>query len=170
LIRIGARLFSKGKDNREKGKEGEILMMELIEMRIIEAVRGLLVGRVNELLREVEFSIPALEFGACGCGYAVEPVIVLSECERTEKERIIRLDTFALTVTFSLPDATESERFLYAYAGAVCRAVYDDPTLGGITDRAVIVNKKYIAPKKAHCGEGWALVISMRLSVEGIKG
>ena len=37
--------------------------MDLIEMRIIEAVKKLLTSRVNELLGELEFPIPVIEFG-----------------------------------------------------------------------------------------------------------
>jgi len=36
---------------------------DFIEQRIIEAVRFLLAGRVNEILRESEFTIPVIEFG-----------------------------------------------------------------------------------------------------------
>jgi ribosomal protein S12 len=49
------------------------------------------------------------------------------------------------------------------------RAFYDNPTLSGIVDRAVIVAKKFIEPKKPNCGGGWALIISVRLTVEGMS-
>jgi hypothetical protein len=57
----------------------------------------------------------------------------------------------------------------YAYSGAVSRALYDDPTLGGTVDRAVITGKKYIQPKKTHCGDGWQVIISVRLTIENDK-
>jgi hypothetical protein len=56
--------------------------------------------------------------------------------------------------------------FCYAYSGAIGRTFFDDPTLGGTVDRAVITGKKYIAPKKPHCGEGYALIVSLRVTVE----
>ncbi len=37
-------------------------MKDFIEQRIIEAVRGLLTGRVNEILGKWEFLIPVVEF------------------------------------------------------------------------------------------------------------
>lgn len=141
-------------------------MNDLIEMRIIEAVRELLVGRVNDLLREVEYSLPVIEFSDYCCGYAVVPVITLTECERTEKERIIRLDAYSMTITFTLPDAVESELYCYAYAGAVSRAIYDNPTLDGVADRAVITNKKYVSPRKPRCGEGWQIIFTLRITVQ----
>jgi hypothetical protein len=61
------------------------------EETIIGAVNRLLSGRVNELLGETEYPIPPIEFGSYRGGSAVVPVITLSTCERSEKERIIRL-------------------------------------------------------------------------------
>jgi hypothetical protein len=138
---------------------------DLIEMRIISAVRELLTGRVNEILRNWQELIPIIEFGEYGCGYATVPVITLSSCEQTEKERIICLDAYSLTITFSLPETPDSELFCYGYSAAFGKALNEDPTLGGVTDRAVITGKKYNSPKKLHCGEEWGLIISLRVTV-----
>ena len=143
-------------------------MKDFVETSIISAVRGLLTGRVNELLGDMEFLVPVIEFGNNGSGHAVDPVISLSTCERTEKERIIRLDSYSLSISFTLPESSNSELYCYAYSGAVGRAVYDNPTLGGVVNRAVISGKKYVSPKKPHCGEPWALVITLRLTVEAM--
>ncbi|MDR2407605.1 MAG: hypothetical protein LBE13_05795 [Bacteroidales bacterium] len=35
---------------------------------------------------------------------ACSPIISLSTCERSEKERIIRLDACTLTITFTVPE------------------------------------------------------------------
>ena len=141
-------------------------MKDFIENRIIEAVRGLLIGRVNEILQDWEFLIPIIEFGNIGCGYAVAPVVSLSGCERTEKERLIRLDAYTLSITFALQEHEDGELYCYAYSAAFVKALGEDVTLGGVADRAVITGKKYIPPKKLNCGEGWQLVISLRLTVE----
>ena len=140
-----------------------------IEQRIINAVRGLLTGRVNEILRDEEFSTPVIEFGDYGCGYGVSPVVALASCERTEKERVIRLGAYSLTITFSLPESFEAESQCYAYAGAVCMALKENPTLDGAVDRARVTGEKYTPPKKPHCGEGWQVIISLRVTVEEIK-
>ena len=139
---------------------------DFIEQRIIKAVQEILTGRVNEILQRVEFHVPVIEFGGVGYGYVISPGISLSACERTEKERIIRLDAFSLTISFELAETPEAELLCYAYSGAMGRALYDNPTLGGVVDRAVITGKKYVQPKKPNCGEGWGLVISLRLTVE----
>ena len=139
-----------------------------IEQQIIEAIRGLLSGRVNEILREWEYLIPIVEFGAIGYGYATSPVISISGCERTEKERIIKLDAYSVSITFTLQEHPDGELYCYGYATAFTKALGENPVLGGIVDRAVITGKKYIQPKKPNCGEGWGVVISLRVTVEGI--
>jgi hypothetical protein len=147
---------------------GGIGMNDLIEQRIIEAVRKLLTGRVNELLTSMEYPIPLIEFSEYRGGSVVVPVISLSTCERSEKERIILLDAYSLTITFSLPEKDESEFLCYVYALSVCKAFGENPTLDGIADRAVVTGKKYNKPKKPGSGEGWETVISLRVTVEGM--
>ncbi|MCL2881143.1 MAG: hypothetical protein FWF29_12945 [Treponema sp.] len=137
-----------------------------IEQRIIEAVKNLLNGCVNEILTGWEYLIPVIDFGSFGSRYAVAPVVSLLSCERTEKERIISLDAYSLSVTFTLFEHEDGELFCYAYSTAFAKALGEDVTLGGIADRAVITGKKYIAPKKPHCGEGWGLELSLRVTVE----
>jgi len=144
-------------------------MKDFIEQQIIGAVRKLLTGKVNEMLGDNEYHIPLIEFSDYKGGSAVSPVISFSSCEQSEKERIIRLDAYSLTITFSLVDTPDSELHCYAYSGAFSRAFFDDPTLGGVVDRAVITNKKYTAPKNPHCGEGWGLTVSLRVTVEGLR-
>jgi hypothetical protein len=141
-------------------------MKEFIEQRIIEAVKQLLTTQVNAILDKAQFAIPAIEFGQYEGGSVVAPVIALATCERTEKERIIKHDAYSLTITFSLNDTKESELHIYAYSSTVSRAIYDNPTLSGIVDRATVTGKKYLSPKKPQCGEGWGLVVSVRIIVE----
>ena len=144
-------------------------MKVLIEQQIIKAVRKLLTGQVNDFLGDSQFSIPVIEFGVNGSGYTIAPAISLIGCEGTEKERIVKQDTYLMTITFSFQEQTESELHLYAYSGAVSRVFCDNPTLGGIADRTVITGKKYLTPKKQNCGESYALIVSLRVTVEGLK-
>jgi hypothetical protein len=121
-----------------------------LEETLLNSVKKLLSGRVNELLGETgqsgetglstEFwqsqnsSIPPIEFGTYRGGSVVSPVIALSTCERTEKERIVRLDTYTLTITFTVPEHPAGERNCYAYAASVATALGENPTLGGVVD------------------------------------
>jgi hypothetical protein len=140
-----------------------------IEEKIINSLKSLLGGRVNELLGETEYLIPPVEFGKYRGGSAVVPVIALSTCERSEKERIIRLDTYTLTITFTVPEHPDGERNCYAYAGTVAAALRENPTLGGIADRAELMGKKYTPPKCAGTGADWGVTLTLRITTEGAE-
>jgi hypothetical protein len=143
-------------------------MNDFIEQRIIEAVRKLLTGRVNEVLNGWEFLIPVIEFSNFANKHIVVPAVSLVSCERTEKERIIRMDAYSVSITFSIAETQETELYCYGYASAVCKALGENPTLGGVVDRAVVSEKKYSSPKKPGCGENWETVITLRVTVEGM--
>jgi hypothetical protein len=134
---------------------------QIIEERIINSLKTLLSGRVNDLLRETEYPIPPIEFG----GSVVVPVISLSSCERSEKERIVRLDAYTLTVAFTVPEWPGGERNCYAYAATVATALKENPTLGGIADRAELAGKKYAPPKQSGTGGEWEAELKIRVLV-----
>jgi hypothetical protein len=141
-----------------------------IEEKLLNSVKKLLSGPVNELLGETEYPVPPVEFDAYRSGSAVvgacSPVITLSTCERSEKERIIRLDVYTLTITFAVPESPDGERNCYAYAGAAAAALGEDPALSGAASRAELTGKKYRAPKQSGTGEEWELVLTLRITVE----
>jgi hypothetical protein len=135
-----------------------------IEEIIVNAVTGLLSERVNELLAEGEESVPLVEFGCDGLGFAggICPEITLALGEREEKDRIVRVDVYSVSIAIR----ADVERVCYAYAGAVGRALAEDPTLGGVVEWAGLVRKKYGPPKTAGCGGGWEAVFTLRVTVE----
>jgi hypothetical protein len=45
----------------------------------------------------------------------------------------------------------------------------ENPTLGGVVDRAAVTGKKYTPPKKAYGGNEWEVVISLRLTIEQMR-
>ena len=139
-----------------------------IEKAITGAVEKLLSGRVNEIFGNWEIVVPIIEFGNIGGMYAVAPTITLSGCERTEKERIIRQDAYSLNITFTLQEHEDGELYCYGYSSAFCKALGEDVTLGGIANSAVITSKKYVPPKKPYNGEGWGLVLTLRVTVENL--
>jgi hypothetical protein len=138
----------------------------LLEENILNSVKKLLSGRVNELLGEMEFPIPPVEFGSYRGGSVVAPVIALSTCERSEKEWVIRLDAYTLTIAFTVPEHPAGERNCYAYAASVATALGENSTLGGAASRAVLTGKKYSPPKQSGTGEGWGLVLILRVVLE----
>jgi len=137
-----------------------------IEQRILGAIRGLLTGEVNDILRATEIAMPTLEFCNSGSVNAIVPEITLLSCEMTLKERIIRLEAYSLTVSLTVADRIESEFYCYAYASAICNAMLSNPTLDGVVDMAGVTTKKVIPPKTDGCGEGWSVVLTLRVIVE----
>jgi hypothetical protein len=133
---------------------------------IIGGIKRLLAGRVNEILGKAEFNAPLIEFGRLRGGSAVVPVICLSACEWTEKERIIRLDAYSLTIAFALPEMAEGELCRYACTAAVELALLENPTLEGAASRTVMTGKKYKPPKDPHCGEGWEVELKIHVLVD----
>jgi hypothetical protein len=138
-----------------------------IEEILLNSLKKLLSGWVNELLGETEYPIPPVELGSYHSGSAVIPVITLSTCERSEKERIIRLDAYTLTIAFTVPEHPDGERNCYAYAWAVAVALGENPTLGGIASRAVLTGKKYTPPKQSGAGGDWGVTLTLRITTEG---
>ena len=62
----------------------------IIQEAIIGAVKSLLSGRVNEILRDEEFDTPVIEFGNYSgesrytTDSGVVPVVALASCEKSE--------------------------------------------------------------------------------------
>jgi len=137
-----------------------------IELQILNAIRDLLSKRVNALLLDLPFHIPIIDFGDNGCGHAIDPAITFNSCESSEKERIIRLDTYSLIINFSFPDTPESESHCYAYAASVVKAVRENSTLDGIVEKVSVTSKKVIPPKKPSFGDIWELSLALRITVE----
>jgi len=140
-----------------------------IEQKIINAVKKLLTGKFNDYLRLLDFQIPFVEFGIFRGVNVVAPLIAISSCEQTEKERIVKKDIYSMTVVFPVLDTVESELFCFAYADAFNKALCDDVTLGGNVDRAVVTAKKYVPPKKVNCGMDWEVVLTLKITVEGLN-
>jgi len=144
-------------------------MKEFIELQIVAAVRKLLTEKVNEIIEKWDVFLPLVEIGGYKGGTAVNAVYLLSSCERSEKERIINIDCYSLTVNFSMPETPDSELYCYAYGNAFDKALGLDKTLGGVVDCASITAVKYVPPKKIGCGQEWEVVISMRITVEQMR-
>jgi hypothetical protein len=139
-----------------------------IEEKVLNSVKSLLLGRVNEILGEAEFLIPPIEFThkPNWSYYAITPELAITACERSEKDRIVLLDAYKVTITFTMPESY-GERNGYAYAASIDRALQEDPTLGGVADYALLVKKDYKAPKRPGAGEDWEAVLTLRITTEG---
>jgi len=139
---------------------------EIVEMRMMGEVRKILLGRVNEIIDNRQLVMPLFEASDYKDMMSTIPNIKISDCERTEKERIILVDAYSLTISFIVPENTDSELYCYGYIAAVCRALGENPTLGGIVDRVSVTDTKVIPPKAANCGMEWEVLIKLRITVE----
>jgi len=142
-------------------------MKEFIEQQIINAIKGLLTGRVNEILSNYDLLTPIIEFGKYSKN--INPIITLNSCEMTDKERIIRIEAYSLTISFTVEENEDSEIFCYGFAHAIEKAINEDPTLGGVVNSVTVTGKKYIPPKVANCGMEWETIVSLRVTVEGVE-
>jgi hypothetical protein len=138
--------------------------MKTVEERILGAVWVLVLDGVNDELLKMDDDVPELEMrGGClaGAAYVKHPVrgtVGLEAVERTEKERIVRLDAYRVIVTLNA-----SERYCYRYAYALEKAIENDVTLGGIVERVLFEKKVY---KKTL--NGMDAVFTLRITVEGV--
>jgi methyl coenzyme M reductase beta subunit len=96
--------------------------------------------------------------------------VVLSSCERSRKERVVRVDAYMVTVTADLPCGEESEHEAYAFAAGVEATLANDPALGGAADRAALAGKKYLPARMPGVGEGWRVLLTLRVTVESMEG
>jgi hypothetical protein len=140
--------------------------MKTNEEMLLEMTAALLGGAVNFYLNELDETLPQFEIDVrhkLG-GYGVVPVIDISECELSDKERVIKLQAYTLKISFSVK-GSENKRLLYVYAYAIEQAINDDVTFGGVADRVALVHKKY-SQKTADL---WEIVISVRAVVETMR-
>jgi hypothetical protein len=118
--------------------------------------------------------IPFIEFSHSLIGKnPLIPSIRLSTGEMSEKERIIQIDVYTLTILLNVPEkeghGNYGENDCYVYAASIEQALREDPTLGGIADRAVMTGKKYIPPKNSGVGDTWEAALTLRITIEGMS-
>jgi hypothetical protein len=112
-----------------------------IEESILKSLESLLIGRVNELFGDIPCAVPPFELGGV-LPYSVNSCVALTSCERSEKERIVLLDAYAVTLSFDVLEQDDTQ-LCYAYTFAFEKALAEDCTLGGVVDRAVVIKKTY---------------------------
>ena len=139
---------------------------DFIEQQITGAVWALLLGRVNQILMELKLPVPVIEYGEYSGAFVTVPLVILRQCERTEKERIICIDAFTLEISFNPGEKPETERYCYAYSAAVSKAIKENPTLGGVVETIRISWKRYVPPLRKGGALGWGLILELRATVE----
>ena len=137
---------------------------------VLNAVRRLLTDDVNKLLDGLGIPIPRFEFGNHAGREVAVPDIMLSKCERTEKERILFTSAYTVELNIPVDDLRDydGELYMFAYSTAISRAVRLNPSLGGAVNNAVITASEFMEPKKRYCGDNWMALIEMRVTTEGL--
>ena len=138
-----------------------------IESAIIEAVKKLLTGPMNELFGTLDSFIPSIEFSKYSGSGVVIPKITINACEQTEKERLILLNAYSLSITFNLPDLPDGELYTFVYCCAADKVFRENPTLYGTVNRIALTRSDIIPPKLRSCGDDWRVVLTLRVTVEG---
>jgi hypothetical protein len=134
--------------------------MKTIEEKIESAVWVLLLDGVNDFLGSIDDDVPLVERNTGGfTARSPRAVVEFAAAERTEKERIVRLDAYTVKVLFDAP-----ESFCYRYAYALDKAIVADSTLGGLAERVLFEKRTY---KKTPNG-GCEAVFTLRITVEGM--
>ena len=154
-------------EKRREKKEKSCCMKDFVEIRIITAARKLLGETVNGYFDNLEYQLPIIEFNNYANRYFVTPAIIITGCEQTEKERVIRLSAYSVTITCNIPETPESSLYAFAYLAGIRKAVAENPTLGGVVDRTVLTSERIVPPKVAGCGQEWQVFIGLRVTVEG---
>jgi hypothetical protein len=140
--------------------------MKTNEEMLLEMTAELLGGAVNFYLNELDEAVPQFEIDVrhkLG-GYGVVPDIDISECELSDKERVIKLQAYTLKISFCVK-GSENKRLLYVYAYAIEQAINDDVTFGGVADRVMLTHKKFNQVN----ADTWEIVLSVRATIETIR-
>jgi len=138
------------------------------EIAIANAVKKLLCEDANRLLEALDFRIPYFEFGDYSGNDVVNPDITILSCERSEKERIVLVNAYAVEIAVPVADCGhDGELFAYAYGAAISGAARLNGTLDGIVDRIAVTECRYAPPKRRNCGDCWIVAIKLRVTVEG---
>jgi hypothetical protein len=106
--------------------------MKTMEETILGAVHKLLLTDVNECIKNEKLAIPEID------DFHFSPVIKLSGCERTDKERVLLLDAYTVKISFTAPETR-----CYEYAAMINRCLNNDRTLGGIAIRSDFTHRIY---------------------------
>ena len=131
------------------------------------AVRSAIAEEAEAVGEEMGLFVPRIEFGNYTGFDAVNAEILITHCERTEKERVIRISAYAIEINIPVPDGPhDGEALMYAYTMAINRAIGNNRNLCGTVDNANLTETRIARPRKRHVGDCWLLTAKLRATVE----
>ena len=92
-------------------------------------------------------------------------IVTIGKAETTEKDRIVRRETFKATVSIR-PSGERRALQCYRYAAALSRVIAADPTLGGIATASFVTAKDFLFPGYAGREDGYRALITVTVSME----
>ena len=139
---------------------------DIIKEKLIAVIQDLLTDKVNEILSDMQFPIPLIDFSNNGTDKVIIPSLTLTSCDFAEKEYAMGLCTYLLNITFDVSDMKDSELCYYVYAAAVEKAIKEDVTLGGFAKLVVFSGKKYDLLQKTLAGEKKEVLLYYQITVD----
>jgi len=141
---------------------------EPIETRIAAALERLLLEDANRLLDALPVQLAPIELGEHAGAEIVRPSIAAASSRRTEKERVVLLDAYAIEIKYAVFDRQGQEacRLLPYYTACIRRAVRRNGTLGGLVDRIALLETRHEPAEKGFAADHWTGTARLRATAE----
>ena len=136
-----------------------------IEEAMVEAVKGIMLVGVNDLLGTIEEPVPMINFNEQNTDDVLTPVISVSISEQTNQELLAHLKAYKVYITIPIRDNNDGFFYSWTCYCALCRIFTDNHTLGGVVDKAEITERRMKPPVKKYNREKWEVCLTLRATV-----
>ena len=137
-----------------------------IEEAMIEAVKGLLLAGVNDLLGTLDEPVPMVNFNKNSTNDVLMPIISASPCEKTKKERLAHLEAYNVHITIPIRNSRDGFFYSWTYFCALSKVFTDNRTLGDIVDCTEITEGRIRPPVKKYNRDKWEVNYTLRATVD----
>ena len=137
-----------------------------IEEAMIEAVKGLLLVGVNELLGTLDEPVSMVNFNKNSPNDVLMPIISASPCEQTKKERLAHLEEYNVHITIPIRDSRDGFFYSWTYFCVLSKVFTDNRTLGGIVVCTEITERRIRPPVKKYNRDKWEVIYTLRATVD----
>jgi len=141
---------------------------EPMETRIAAALERLLTDEVNKLLEALPVQLAPIELGEYSGAEIARASIAIASSQRTEKERVVLLDAYAIEIRYSVFDrgGREAGRLLPYYTACIRKAIRRNGTLGGLVDRIALLETRHEPAGKGFPADHWTGTARLRATAE----
>jgi hypothetical protein len=128
-----------------------ISMYKPADRKILNAVRKLLLKRVNKMLGKSEIKVPLIDFSDCQNENNAVPNIALFS-ERNADNKVFLKSVYELVLNFTFPENDDCDYICYLYSKYIKQAIDEDDTLGGKVIKASLKETSTRWPEKKKKG------------------